>query len=71
MSQDQTRLTIDWDSAEGKWRFQATREGVNWAWMVTAQDFKAMIETMQAMDDEFNQRLGERIRSRINKKDNN
>lgn len=71
MPEGQTKLSIDWDSHAGRWRFQASREGTSWAWMVTPQDFKQMIETMTAMDDEFNQRLGERIRGRINKEDNN
>jgi hypothetical protein len=71
ITQDQTKLTIDWDSKASKWRFEASRNGLAWAWQVTPQDFKQMIETMQDMDDEFNQRLGERLRSKVNKKDNN
>lgn len=70
MPQDLTRLTIDWDSSALRWRFQASRNGDTWAWQVTPEDFKQMIETMQDMDDEFNQRLGERLRSKVNKKDN-
>jgi hypothetical protein len=70
MPDDLTKLSIDWDSTNLKWRFQATREGTAWAWMVTPEDFKHMIETMSDMDDELNQRLGERLRSKVNKKDN-
>lgn len=68
MPQDQTRLSIDWDSSVLKWRFQASRNGETWAWQVTPEDFKQMIETMEDMDDELNQRLGERIRSKVNKR---
>jgi hypothetical protein len=67
MIDDLTKLSIDWDSSVLKWRFQASRHGTTWAWQVTPEDFKQMIETMTDMDDELNQRLGERIRSKVNK----
>ncbi len=71
ITEDQTRLTIDWDQANAKWRFQASRNGDTWAWQITPEAFKYMIETMQAMDDELDCAVGARIRSKVNKKDNN
>ncbi len=71
MPDDVTKLSIDWDASAIKWRFQASRQGQTWAWQVSAEDFKQMIETMQAMDDELDCAVGARIRRNINTGDNN
>jgi hypothetical protein len=68
MPDDVTKLSIDWDAQVLKWRFQASREGQTWAWQVTPEDFKAMIETMQSMDDELDCAVGRILRSKVNKR---
>ena len=69
MSDDTTRLSVEWDSMSQQWSFAAHREGMTWAWHITPKEFKAMISTLQDMDDEFDQRLGASVRQSINKKD--
>ena len=66
MPADLTKLSIDWDATAARWRFQASRNGDTWAWQVTPDDFKAMIETMQDMDDELSCVVGARLRRNIN-----
>ena len=69
MSDDTTKLSVEWDSGAGQWSFAAHRAGVTWAWYITPAEFKAMISTLAVMDDEFDQRLGASVRQSINKKD--
>ena len=66
MIDDLTKLSIDWDATAARWRFQASRHSTTWAWQVTPEDFKGMIETMQSMDDELSCAVGARIRRNIN-----
>ena len=69
MSDDTTRLSVEWDTQAHQWSFAAHRAGLTWAWHITPAEFKTMIATLTDMDDEFNQRLGAIARSTINKKD--
>jgi hypothetical protein len=64
-----TELHVEWSPEACAWVFVTRRDNLVWQWTVTAEQFKDMLERLQAMDDELNCALGAKLRDQVNKGD--